>query len=63
MTYTDEITAQPGWREITHEDVTQGMRVRAVTTRGDRIITYEGTADYWCRGDWFTHGDQRLPID
>ena len=63
MTYTDEITAQPGWREITHDDVTKGMRVRVVTTRGDRIITYEGTADRWSRGDWFTHEGQWLSMD
>ena len=63
MTYTDEITAQPGWREITHDDVTKGMRVRVVTTRGDRIITYEGTADRWSRGDWFTPEGYWLSMD
>ena len=30
MAYTDEITAQTGWREITCDEITKGMRVRTV---------------------------------
>ena len=52
--YNRGVAAQPGWREITRDEITPGMRVRVVKTRGDRINTYEGIADYEFSGDWCT---------
>ena len=60
MTYTDEITAQPGWREITRDEITEGTPVRTVVTYGDRITTYEGIADHQEGGDWWTSGGRYL---
>ena len=54
MTHTDETTAQPGWREITRDEITQGMRVRVETYNGDRVAIYEGIADREPHGEWVT---------
>ena len=62
--YEQGLAAQPGWREITSDEITKGMRVWMVVTRGDRIGTFEGIADRedggggWCtaRG-WYLNTD------
>ena len=57
MAYTDEITAQTGWREITCDEITKGMRVRTVVPYEDCIDcinTYEGIAGRQEGNDWWT---------
>ena len=54
MAYTEEITAQLGWREITYDEITEGMALRVMVPRDGRTITYEGVADHEGSGDWIT---------
>lgn len=52
--YERGVAAQPGWREITRDEITKGMRVRTVAPCGDRTDMYEGIADDEDSGDWHT---------
>ena len=53
--YEQGLAAQPGWREITRDEITKGMRVRVVPRpSADVTMTYEGIADSEHGGDWQT---------
>ena len=61
--YDRGLAAQPGWREITCDEITKGMRVRTVVPYEDCIDcinTYEGIAGRQEGNDWWTPGDRYL---
>ena len=60
--YDRGLAAQPGWREITCDEITKGMRVRTVVPYEDCIdCIYEGIAGRQEGNDWWwTPGDRYL---
>ncbi len=58
--YEQGLAVQPGWREITRDEIAEGMRVRTVVPYEDCINTYEGIAGRQEGIDWWTPGDRYL---
>lgn len=61
--YEQGLAAQPGWREITYDEITEGMALRVMVPRDGRTITYEGVADHEDSGDWITAKGRYLNTD
>ena len=56
--YNRGVSAQSGWREITYDEITEGMALRVMLP-----ITYEGVADHEDSGDWITAKGRYLNTD